>query len=1713
MEDNDETTNETLASDSPPPSTPPADGGAAVASQMKMEAQDTPLPELAGDVAADRVSELGDSQVISVERERESPVDGGQAAGDAADRVSESVVGAEKERERSDSGSVGDVDGSDVVGDVADRVVGVENERERPPAGGDVAGDVADRVLELSDNLVDGEEEGPASVLDGSRSDGYGGDVAGTGLEIKPEVKGVEPDLGIFETESGLIPGNGCLEVVDGGFLMGSEMNGKGDGALGSVSHSDELQQVDEMEKLTFGDEMDREDEVTDEVLMGSENAGDLGVDEPVTCDDDVIGGREMKSAEEGATGSVPSLDEVKPADEAARQNLPIETETAAETGLEGEKGGVQMDSPVLDKSEAVEVKSPVADDVAREGEFPTVDTEVEVEKEVGEEVQVGDAMVGEKDDSRMVLDNEVKNEDSPQLDNAENVGAEGLARDEDEDEAMVEEYENLVDMGMETEETDMTEVAEEETEVSGGKRKRGKNSRVPSKAPARKVIEEDVCFICFDGGDLVLCDRRGCPKAYHPSCVNRDEAFFRAKGRWNCGWHQCNICEKKNAYYMCYTCTFSLCKACIKDAVIYCVRDNKGFCEACMKTVSLIENNEERSNEEQLDFDDKSSWLYLFKDYWSSLKQKLSLSSAEIAKAKHPAKGSDALSGKRESPEEAVDGSNHQDSSPDSEENLEGNKNKRRKTKKTLKPCAKEVNSPSSKKDSPPARKLKRNSTFGTEVTLKPESSEWASKELLEFVMHMKNGDRSAISQFDVQALLLAYIKTNNLRDPRRKSQIICDARLQSLFGKPRVGHFEMLKLLESHFLIKEDPLLDDNQGTVVDDESNDLDADGPVDTSSKWVKDKKRKTRKKGHNRERQSNLDDYAAIDIHNIGLIFLRRKLVEDLLEDDERFCDKVVGTFVRIRISASTQKQDMYRLVQVLGTSKAAEPYKVGKRTTDLMLEILNLNKKELVSIDTISNQEFSEEECKRLRQSIKCGLTSRLTVGGILDKATEIQAARVSDWLESEIVRVSHLRDRASEKGRRKELRECVEKLQLLKTPEERWRRLDEVPEVHADPNMDPDHESEEHDSEEDSKQDPFTKPRGSVLSRRGREPISPRGANFSSVDSWSGLRQNSGKNYEVTRNLSNIDFSNKNDESASMGGIPFEGARGSIGTQQATMEKVMSPIKSVNAGQGSLSFARSESFAGAALENPQPSLPAVVSENAIKINESEKMWHYKDPAGKVQGPFSIVQLRKWSKNGYFPADLQIWKTTETEDDSILLTDALEGKFQKHLVQLKTNPSPAHTVLSDQNIGSHSQIGTSSSNAWGSLSVEVPDHQANKSNDSFNPPSPTPNTITPVWNTEQSSETLHSASSVTVQTANFAPAKQSGNQENISPSSLLNSARQLMNGFENGSINSLGSSTPVGPTITQPTSVPNETPGWGTQQIVVPNQTAVNDPQTQNTVGATNQNLDPNSSYSMPIQQQAGYNPWGGVVPTTVQTPSGSYPMPGYAAMPQPDQWRQPVPGNQPTFPTQVPPNAPWGMGMVQANPNMGWGMGMVQANPNMGWTPMVNPGWVPTAGNPGAMVPVMPPAGNANQGWAAQQVNQGGSSVPQGPPPGNMNSGWGPPPRTPGTNTQVPAPVPGNVNQGWGTGTPPSNPKSGKGNSGGWGTPSGNSGGRGNESHRGGNRFSGPRDRVVGQDGRPFRPKAYDNHGNRICPYFLEGHCKKGSRCDMVHQNLPDMM
>ncbi|XP_076908888.1 zinc finger CCCH domain-containing protein 19-like [Bidens hawaiensis] len=1157
-------------------------------------------------------------------------------------------------------------------------------------------------------------------------------------------------------------------------------------------------------------------------------------------------------------------------------------------------------------------------------------------------------------------------------------------------------EHEKSLDTEVENEEEAKTET-ESSTKRGGGKRKRGKAT--PTQ---RKIIEDDVCFICYDGGDLVLCDRRNCPKAYHAACVNRDEAFFQSKGSWTCGWHLCSHCEKK-AEYMCYTCTHSLCKACSKTSDMLCVREKekRGLCSACIKVVMSIEKGQ---NQGDLNFDDKNSWEHLFKDYWIETKEKHNLTSTELEQAKSFCKD-DNVSGSDNPPE-----------------NLKTRKSKRN------------------------TKKHKSNKEDGDSVGPEPENAEWVSKDLLEFVTHMRNDDTSAISQSEVQDMLFEYIKRNKLRDPNHKSQIICDARLENLFGKPRVAHIEMLKLLESHFLVKEDSQIDEVQGTVVD-----------TDISPVNDKDKKRKGRKKSDRRGPQSNREDYAAIDIHNINLIYLRRKLVEDLLDDMEKIHDIIVGTFVRIRISGANQKQDIYRLVQVTGTSEASW-YTLSKRTTCTMLEILNLDKKETISIDSISNQDFMEDECKRLRQSIKCGLINRLTVGDVLDKAMELQPVRVNDWFETEIVRLNHLRDRASDLGRKKELRECVEKLNVLKTPEERARRLEEVPLIHEDPTMDPEYGSEDDTDPDDKKQESYKRSDSFRFNRRG---------DYTSKESWNGTpRGSSGKSHELTESWSGTPrggSSGKNHEfTESWSGTPrsssaknLEFAESWGGTPQSSKSKKYEFSKNLSNKSFPMKAEEATTSFKAHKENSQDPFvqqPIILEkpsvESALKINESEKMWHYKDPSEKIQGPFSMVQLRKWSKNGYFPVGLKIWRKTDKESDGFLLTDALEGKLKV------ADPRAA------------SQDGQKLTR---------------------NLPSPTPNKVNVGWNAGQTGAVPGSGPL----TCPNPPLVACGNNDGNLAGSIGVSPFQPHDPSTNTvlvPVAAAGAPQNVDPGVQNPVQ------SYQLGQPVAPPDGNMQAQMVQSVSGQTPQgwpqNMQQNPSMNMAGLQPMVYNQWPGV-PTMVQNPVGNF-------MPVPqDQWAQQYPFsvNQPTMQQpqqQLQPNLNWGA--MAANPNMGW-VGPNAGNP-MNWAPMVqgpqvtgavdpnwamqagwvgpvpNQSWVATPtqvpvvagnGNPGWVGP-MPPGTNQvapGAGWVAPNVNQA---------PTDMNTGWVGGPANQG------APVP---NQGWvppagNQGPPPPPP----------GTASPNWGPR----NRGGNEnlgnHSGPR-RNRGGFGSDGNRRSFNNNNN----------------------------
>ncbi|XP_044950378.1 zinc finger CCCH domain-containing protein 19-like isoform X1 [Hordeum vulgare subsp. vulgare] len=1158
----------------------------------------------------------------------------------------------------------------------------------------------------------------------------------------------------------------------------------------------------------------------------------------------------------------------------------------------------------------------------------------------------------------------------------------------------------------------------------------RPKRGRASSKAQAvvkpsvKRKDEEEVCFICFDGGELVICDRRYCPKAYHPSCINRDDDFFKSKGQWTCGWHICSNCQKP-ARQMCYTCTFSLCKTCIKETNFISVRGTKGFCETCMNTVMLIENKEEATEQMDVDFDDKDSWWSLFKDYWLNLKEKLPLPYEEISAARHLNNRS-YLS---ELPEANDEEEANSDSSPKTrgkkrlkraadEDSSKGKGTTRKYTKqgsvsrdaKPKKPRGAKTRQ-LSKRASSSDHGPKESESVGTS-TSSAEEANWASNELLDFVAHMRNGDKSVLSQFEAQRLVLDYIARENLRDPRGKSMIVCDSWLQSLSGKERVGHFELLKLLESHFPLAEvSPAdIDGNHGGVVDPDPS-QDADGNSEASVVMSSEKRRKSRKYDQ-RALQTNLDDFAAIDNHNIGLIYLRRNLMEELIGDADTFSEKVLGAFVRIRISGTGQRQDIYRLVQIVGTGTAAEKYKCGKKTTDITLEILNLDKKEVITIDITSNQEFTEEECKRLRQSIKCGFISRLTVGEIQEKARVLQSVKVNDWIESEKMRLAHLRDRASDMGHRKELRECVEKLKLLSTPEERARRLKEEPEIHADPAMDPNYESPE-EPEEDAERSSFSRPRGS-FSRKDINPVSPgkgegRNAARDSRTNWESNRNTWSSTQLESPHGRRSTFSSHG-ESA--------GYTGKSESPNVSAQKVNVEATAAKTPHGP-SVISSQTLT-ANLMSPTPASQSTV-------NESEKIWQYMDPSNKIQGPFSIVQLRKWNSSGYFPHNLKIWKSNEKQEDSILLPDALAGKFEKDLPPWEP-PLGSSSQTDKGYLRSSSDVGARPSGDSLVERTKAGEHISksavlNKSQsfpDTTNPGSTMIQSGAQSYYGTQNPQAAFASQQSLIESWN-ASSSQFGAAVNpmTLPQPTIGGGFSGQNSTVAGNVGQL---TPVPAPATVGTEI-GEDRGLAQPGAVPSNTPRFEDARNQSTDASNSTQLMTHAQVANTSGQAqgAGNTNWGSALQSNANMAWG---MMGQTNMNMP--WAAPAQGAASynmgmTMPTQQ--NAVQNMGWVAPNPgntnmNMVWATNQGQGTPNAAAMMGAQMQGVTTApwggaiaqGNANSYPGWAPQVGNASQnvgGWSAPAQGNPGPNPVNGTGQGNNNVNWNSPSENPTWNNQ----------------------------------------------------------------------------------------------------------
>ncbi len=134
-----------------------------------------------------------------------------------------------------------------------------------------------------------------------------------------------------------------------------------------------------------------------------------------------------------------------------------------------------------------------------------------------------------------------------------------------------------------------VTSEEEIKTKLKAKKKKKAK-PRPPAKKgeddAATQQEEEDRhdddCFICKDGGELLLCDRRACCRAYHLECINR-KVFPSKSKKWDCPWHFCSKCQKP-AVAFCSTCPMSYCSKHLQDNLSKRQEGNDLFCQACLE-------------------------------------------------------------------------------------------------------------------------------------------------------------------------------------------------------------------------------------------------------------------------------------------------------------------------------------------------------------------------------------------------------------------------------------------------------------------------------------------------------------------------------------------------------------------------------------------------------------------------------------------------------------------------------------------------------------------------------------------------------------------------------------------------------------------------------------------------------------------------------------------------------------------------------------------------------------------------------------------------------------------------------------------------------------------------------------------------------------------------------------------------------------------------
>ncbi|KAL6213816.1 hypothetical protein ACLB2K_013255 [Fragaria x ananassa] len=805
----------------------------------------------------------------------------------------------------------------------------------------------------------------------------------------------------------------------------------------------------------------------------------------------------------------------------------------------------------------------------------------------------------------------------------------------------------------------------------------------MPRKSKAKKEeICEEVCFHCKDGGLLMVCDYKNCLKAYHPECVEKDESFVESGQRWNCKWHSCFLCDKA-AKFQCFCCPQAVCGRCLCDSEFVVHRVERGFCNHCLKLAVLIEDNlDVDSDGGRVDFKDINTFEYLFKDYWQIMKNKERLSAEDVYSAKTFLKKGTNYTSNFDS--NVICKKEEKISESDEESDLQ----------------VSEYDEVESGEEYMPVTKKKRSKGKQCSVKRKVEAKKrefigWGSKSLLEFLVSMGKDTSTELSQYEVTSIVTDYCKENKLFDPEKKKKVICDATLQSLFGRKSFFKNSIYNLLTSHFA-------DNLEESTEEDESG----SSSEDNEESFMGTCKRQIKLSPKVPDVQKSC--FASIVPENIKLVYLKRTLVEELLKQPETFGEKVTGSFVRVKCDPNDYSlKNSHQLLQIKGIK---ESLRTDREDTEILLQCFSTYKD--LPVSKLSDDDFCKEECEDLQQRINNGLLKKPTIVEFEQKARSLHENITKHWLARELTLLQKRIDHANEKGWRRELDAYMTKKLLIETPSEQSRLLNEIPEVIAaiekcDPisEYSPSQDKQGYDgfSESATRESPQTpgtalangtswrtndrtELAGSLLHQErdlegavAKHKRKQAPSNFEQSASTDGslLHQERGLEGAAAKHKKQArsDF----ERSSSIDGSKGDHERDLADAKDIPKKKVptinnCSQSPCIPSGQAAelvkpevarLERMNSDSTSEGKvteLSDDDEEVKVSVTAPAVEIQGSDS-WYCMSPLGEIRGPYKLSLLKLWNVSSGKELRYKVWREGQSKGKAIFLNDAIQGNL------------------------------------------------------------------------------------------------------------------------------------------------------------------------------------------------------------------------------------------------------------------------------------------------------------------------------------------------------------------------------------------------------------------------------------------------------------------